>query len=85
VTVVVVVILEVLKWAKPSLESNKVLLRVVLLGLTAGGLAFQDWMADGAIDWAQWSQVWAATVAVAEVTYQWLVKWLGGLIAKGES
>lgn len=82
VTVAVVLLLEVLKWLRPRLESNKVALRGALLVLCALGVAATDWLPDGQVDWGAAVTVWAATVAGAETSYQWIVKWLRKLLGR---
>lgn len=82
VTVGVVLLLEVLKWLRPRLEGNKLALRGTLLVLCALGVAATDWLPDGQVNWGAAAMAWAITVAGAETSYQWIVKWLRKIIGR---
>ena len=78
--VVVVVFAQIVVWAikkyKAELEGNKVVLRCTVVVTCLAGAVITDWLPDGIIVvQTVWTTFWQSLLG-AEVTYQWLVKYV---------
>jgi len=56
------------------LQESKVLARLAVLGLVAGGAALSTWQATGHLSWEAWGPVFWQSLLGAEFSYQWLLK-----------
>jgi len=78
------VVASAVKKYKPALEGNKTVLRCTVSFACLVGAVIADWLPDGIIVVGTvWTIFWQSLLG-AEMTYQWLVKYVAGweLVAK---
>ena len=82
VGLVVAVVIQIVTRSKGWLETevNKWALRVVVIALCGLSVVANDYIPDGQVTWELVATATAQAFASAELNYQWLIKFLRGMI-----
>lgn len=75
-SIVISIIIQIIKKFAPVLETNKIVVRCVSIGIIALATGLDMWLAGTAIELQPFIANVAKIAVVAEGSYQWIIKFL---------